>query len=345
METMVETLGESCKRVCKVTATKTGDSLWTLFIPDGSGKNSQRTVTTQDLVDGDSYTVLADSLSQSATEGQKRQQKEALKRRRNAAQRRREQMATEVAKQRRKGMLRNEFERIVGLVSGRIFTYEEFLATEKKLTNPYECEVVIEGHTMLAFANHHTEGAFSLTMQKQLLSTLFNGKRLNELAPEGSTNTAKRQNTGRYVPTKNSEDGISAVEILEVKDLKANLASRVKEKKALEREISIHDKYSSALQRYREKKKHDFFLVQDSTVNTHITLIYRLYSGDRKKQAPAYMHAYLKPLKIDRETASEKIDALGEKLKGMKEALVVLTELIDSEKGDPNDTTTESDLV
>ena len=119
--------------VHKGTATKTGIDTWTLFIPDGSGKNVQRTVTTQELVDSDTYRVLSaapDSTSlSSATKGQTKRQQKVQRRLLKAERRRRQQMAAEVAKQRRVEMLRGEYERMVGLLissssSGRtLFTF------------------------------------------------------------------------------------------------------------------------------------------------------------------------------------------------------------------------------
>ena len=327
----VERLGESGCCESEGCATKIETDLWTLHTVNKNGDISIEEVSTHDLVESDSYKVLADSLALSATEGQKRQQKEAKRRRQKGQERHREQMATAVAIQGREKMMRDEYEKLVRLLSSqRSYEFNEFLALGAKLSDPFECEVVIEEQRIVAFANQHKQGILNLTMQERLVDMLFTGKRRNDSF--ANDNTAKRRNTGRYVPTKNSDDGISAVEILEVKDLRANLASRRKEKKTLEKEIGVQDKFISELKRYQQKREHDFFLVQGSSVKTHVTLIYRLFGGGSysTRKVPE-MQAYLKPLRIDAESTSARIAALDQNMQRMKAELEAIAAISDTD--------------
>lgn len=327
----VERLGESGRCESKGSATKIGTDLWMLHTENKNGDISSERVTTHDLVESELNKLLAGSLALSATEGQKRQQKEAKRRRQKGQERHREQMATEVAIQGRDKMMREEYEKLVRVISSqRSYEFNEFLALGTKISDPFECEVFIEEQRIVAFANQHKQGILNLTMQERLVDMLFTGKRRNDSA--ANDNTAKRRNTGRYVPTKNSDDGISAVEILEVKDLRANVASRRKEKKTLEKDIGVQEKFISELKRYQQKREHDFFLVQDSSVKTHVTLIYRLFGGDRysTRKVPE-MQAYLKPLRIDAESTSARIASLDQNMQRMKAELEAIAAISDTD--------------
>jgi hypothetical protein len=321
-------------RESKGSATKIGTDRWMLHTLDKNGVISSETVSTHDLVESDSYMVLADSLALSATEGQKRQQKETLRRRRKGQERRLEQTATEVAIEGRDKMLRDEYEKLVSIMSSnRSYEYNEFLDMVTKITDPFQCEVIIEEQRIVAFANQHKQGILNLTMHERLVDSLYSGKRKNDSYVDG--NTAKRQNTGRYVPTKNSDDGISAVEILEAKDRRANLVSRTKEKKTLEKEIGVQCKFLSELKRYQQKRERDYFLVQDSSVKTHVALIYRLFGGDcySTRKVPE-MQEYLKQLRIDAESTGARIAALDHKVQRMKADLEAISAISDSDDPD-----------
>lgn len=338
VETLVDESGNI--EAYRGTATKVGNDLWTVTTPDGNGNIVRRDVSTQDLVNSESYRVLAASLSLPATEGQKHCQRSSEKRERSATEKRRQEMAEQEAKDRRAIMVRKEYEHIVRInESGRSLTFTEFLAMEKKLTDSFECEVIVEGQTMLAFANHHKEGSLNLTLHNLLVEKLFSNKRQSEDTSPDSANPRKRQNIGRYVPTKNSEDGISAVEILEAKDLRAKEVTRGKNMKTLERELGVQEKFRDEVKRFQQKKERDFFLVQNSTIKTHISLIYRLFGGDKHSTTKVPdMKAYLKPLRIDAQTSSERIDALDETILAKKAELAsikaTMTEQMDDTEGE-----------
>jgi hypothetical protein len=314
---VVERLGELGGCESTGTATKIGTDLWMFFTENKNGEISSREVSTHDLVNADLYKVLEDTLSSSATEGQRRQQKEAKRRREKEQERRREQTANEMAIQGRNKMLREEYEKLAAVISsGRSYEYNEFLDMVTKVGDPFECEVVIEGQRIVAIANEHKQGILNLTMHDRIVDKLYSGKRPSDSYADG--NTSKRRNTGRYVPTKNSDDGISAVEILEGKDLEADMATRRKEKKNLEKEHGVQEKFISELKRYQQKRQQDFFLVKDSSAKTHVTLIYRLFGGERysTRKVPE-MLAYLKPLRIDAESSNARIAALDQNMKRM----------------------------
>ena len=327
----VQKLGESDSILATGTATKTGPDLWTLYINEANCDIVNLQVSTKDLAESGEYNVIAESLSLEATEAQKRQQRAANKRRRQEQERRRAKVATEAVQKMRDTMLRNEYDKLVSaFASGKSYEYAEFLEMEKKLTDTFESEVDVEGEMILAFANRNEAGVLNSTMKKLITEKIFSVKRLNESTEDGPP--SKRKNTGRYVPTKNSEDHISGIEILEMKDRNATLSNRKKDKKSLMREHNVCEKFQKEIKKYQQKRPDDFFDVRSTMVKAHVSLIYRLFDGEsHSSRSREDMKAYLRPLRIDEITATEKLSALDQKLVDIANRLESLALLLGEE--------------
>jgi predicted transcriptional regulator len=301
--------------------------LWCLYIPDGDkGLLKIPDMSTQDLVDSPGYHVLAGSLSVELTEQQKRNQKESDKRRRKEQARHREQKATEIAKEKREQMLNTEYETLVSIMaSGRSYERHEFVTLVKKIADPFVCEVVVDEQEMIAFANQHEAGALNFTIHKMMTGSQFGGMK-RPLPTDGNDRAPKRQNQGRMVPTRHSEDGITAMETLLTKDSLSEKEKQKKEHKVGIRELAKLEKFQSELSKLQKKQGVTYFDVQDSPVKTHVTLIYRLFDGPLfSKTTLNDMKTFLFDKKVDSDTAKAKLALLDSQIRQLSAQLEELS--------------------
>ena len=317
--------GQFFAAVTAGTATKLATHLWKLTTVDGHGVVSEVNLSTQEITESDGYNVLVESLGVEISEKVRRQQRESDKRARKELQRRREQEAVKAAKAQRSKMLRQEYLKIVSLMKpGVDYTYKQFLHLEKKMTDPFSCDVEIEGTVMKAFANAHEAGAFDLTVHKLVTNELL-GKRP---ASDENRNGAKRQKSGRFYPTISAGDGISAVETLQRHDNAKNREKQKKEMKAIKKEKDALEKLLTELKKFQQKNPSSYFNVEGSGVKTHVTLIYRLFGGEQhSKQSLERMKEHIAKLKVDSNTAQAamaKLDAKASELSAEFHAIGLL---------------------
>jgi hypothetical protein len=292
-------------------------------------------LSTQALAESEGYNVLAESLSLEATEKQKRQQRASANRRRKEQERLREHEATKVAQLRREEMLQKEYEKLAGgmIASGRSYEKAEFGELVKKISDPFQCEVMVEGNVMTAFANNCEAGALNSTMQKMLTDSLFSGSNKRQL---DDGNTVKPQKKGRYVVTKLSEDGLVAIETLERHDSKADREKRKKQHATLSREKGSLEKLQADLEKLQKNQGQNFFDVQASEVKSHVTLMYRLFDGPHfSTHSLQEMKAYLLGQCVNSTKAQEKLTVLDARVRKLSDELDTLgrslIELIDDE--------------
>ena len=339
----IGTIEEDLKGVISTcTATKTGQDEWQLAEPyldkeSGTRKVRLTTIPTNDLMEKECYNVVGDALSDKATEKQKRQQKASINRRRKHESRRKQEVAVAKAKERRNDMLREEYQKMVRAFSaGGTYTFDQFMVLENKLTDPFVCDIDVEGETMRAYANHHESGAFNLVLHQTITSELFSEKRSSTGSGNEDGNARKRQKTSsgrRQVPTRNSEDGISATEYLEDFDRAKGIECTKDAIKKLSRAKDSLASFHKSIVKYKQKKPSEYFKVPDGNVKSHVTLLYRLFDG------PAYttkglgeMKAYLDKQVVLQETTDARISKIEQRIVEIETQLQDLTASVETNK-------------
>ena len=229
-------------------AMRRGPDKWTFSEKVGNTMVDVK-LTSEDLIQKDCYNVIGDTLADEATEKQKCQQKESMRHHHKHESQCRQAAATAIAKERWEAMLREEYNKLVQIFSsGRHYSFDEFMALEKRLTDPFQCDVDIDGEQMWAFANHHEVGAFNLVLHRTITDELFSSKRSHSNDDDdGACKWQKRSNGGRcQPPTHNSEDGISVAEFLVNFDHNKGISDAESNKKMLEWEkcslLTFHEK-------------------------------------------------------------------------------------------------------
>jgi hypothetical protein len=259
-----------------------------------------------------------------------------MRRRRKHESQRRQAAATAIAKERREAMLREEYNKLVRIFSsGRHYSFDEFMALEKRLTDPFQCDVDIDGEQMRAFANHHEAGAFNLVLHRTITDELFSSKRSRSNDDDdGARKRQKRSNGGRrQPPTRNSEDGISAAEFLVNFDRNKGISDAESNKKTLEREkrslLTFHEK----IVKFKEKNSDSYFTVPDGKVKNHIQLMYRLFGGTGyTTKSIDDMTNYLKKQVVVQATTDAKIEGIRIRLAEIQAQLQQMTNELETER-------------
>lgn len=306
-------------------ATKTGSDRWE--IPTGTDDENGHAIyirlTTQQLAESREYVVDKDSLSQGATEEDKKRQRKSEKRRERDKERRFQNEATKVARQRRDEMMWEQYHSIASLVEKKQWTFQKFLDIERKLVEPFQCEIEVEGTAVIGIATRHEARALNFTMTKVLTDQLLGGKRANSSSFAVS---AKRRKSGRYVPTITSEDGVSAIEHLSRHDHLADVEKTKKEKKTLIRTKARHDRFLLELNKLKENHSEQLMNIQECAVKSRVALVYRLFSGQSATNKSIQdMKQHLAHLRVDQETIDWKMSDLETKGAEIAAKLAFLT--------------------
>jgi hypothetical protein len=236
---------------------------------------------------------------------------------------RRTELAETMAKNKRNDMLRQEFLRLVDTIKNqKYYSYEDFLEMEKRLTDPFLTEVVVENVPYKVFANSKDSGAFNLMVVSEIEDKLFGQKRnIDSVDDQNNLGQSKKAKTHhdhtalgrRQVPTHLPEDAIAAKEKLDVFDCNTKIKKMKSEKQQLQKEHKLLQKMRDDMSKLMEAQAHTYWNVSETDKKSHIVSLYRLFDG------PAYstkkteeMKSYLSNPKmiVTKETTDHKVAML-----------------------------------
>jgi hypothetical protein len=314
---LTKCIGEDAE--ASVTAIKTGHDQWDVYETDSSGEVLTRNHVSTDNLLADGY-VLGDQGSRQDTldPREMKRQQSAQNRRRKQDEKRRTALARDLAQKERNEMLRKEFTQLLVIIKNqRHYSFEDFLEMEKRLTDPFLTEVMVEGIPYNVVANNKESGAFNAMVINTIQDKFFAPKR--KTADDNDQNRQSKKARiqhgadtlgRRQVPTKLSEDAITAKEKLDAFDCKNQIKALNSEQRKLQHEQKTLQRLCNEVAKLMKSQPQTYWNVSDSDKKNQLILLYRLFDG------PAYstkksdeMLGYLKNPKImvTKETTDHKI--------------------------------------
>lgn len=321
----------------EITIFKTSATHWTLFEKNSTGCNmSQKDVTTDELIKDNNLRIYEQYDLTNCKEEDKKLLVDAQRRRNKAEELRRTSIATEKAKEKRNDMLREEYLKLVSIIkTGGHYLFQDFLQLEKKLTNPFAVNVLVDGIPYKAYANKNEMGAFNMMVNSIIRDTFFVQKRNNpdqeSQQPKKKQKLESSEHLGRrQVPTKYSEDAITAIEKLVDFDERKQRKDLRKDLKKLQKDKDAIQKFMERVVTYKEKNPEGYCKVPDiSCTKSQIVLMYRLFDGPTySTKKPDEMIAYLNSHRIvvTKETTDRKIANLALSVQEINEKIQKIQE-------------------
>jgi hypothetical protein len=301
-----------------VTAIKLASDQWNVYETDISGKVLTRNhVSTDDLL-ADGF-VLGNQRSRQDTldPREMKRQQSAQNRRRKQDEIRRTALARDLAQKERNVMLRKEFMQLVDIIQKqKHYSFEDFLEMEKRLTDPFLTEVMVENIPYNVVANNKETGAFNSMVINTIQDKFFAPKRktADDSVQNRQSKKAKTQHGDslgrRQVPTNLAEDAITATKKLDTFDCKDEIKTLKSEHQKLQNERKTLQRICDEIAKSMKSQPQTYWNVSDSDKTSHIIPLYCLFDGPAySTKKPEEMRCYLKNPKImvTKETTDHKI--------------------------------------
>jgi hypothetical protein len=174
---LIKCIGEDAEAL--VMAIKSGRDQWDIYETDSTGEVLTRNhVSTDDLL-ANGY-VLGDQGSRQDTldPREMKRQQSAQNQCRKQDEKRGTALARDLAQKERNAMLQKEFMQLLAIIQNqRHYSFEDFLEMEKKLTDPFLTEVMVEGIPYNVVANNKESGAFNAMIINTIQDKFFALKR------------------------------------------------------------------------------------------------------------------------------------------------------------------------
>jgi hypothetical protein len=280
----------------------------------------RKTVSTDELLADEFILDIKGRQQQTLDPREAKRQQSAQNRRRKQDEMRRTTFAVDMARKEREDMVRNEFLQLVHVMQHKKhFSFNDFLQMEKRLTDPYFSEVMVENVPYKIFANHKESGAFNAMVINTIQEKFLGSKHIaisedNQNQPQSKKARTHGDSLGRrQVPTHLAEDGIVCREKLFGYDGGKNKMIFEREKQKLQNEQKTLQIICADAEKLKESMPRTYWNVLDSRTKSHVIVLYRLFDG------PAYSNKNMEEMKcylrnprliITKETTDHKIQVL-----------------------------------